>query len=232
LAVLINANAEGYTYNGSGLPTFANVSFAYWWYRDTTAVQGPWCFFGSSPYIGGYNFSGEGSNFEHFSSQGTHVFRTIPTATWTFNAVTINGSTRTSYYANEGGTTLTSTSAGAWSSSSAQFTEFSLGFVNYFGDSSRGKLGHFRWWGATLSQSELEAELVSATAVRTSNLAGEYRFANGALTTDSSGNSRTLTVYPSSSPTFSADPTFPAAGGRRTDRLVRPRGGLINSTFY
>jgi hypothetical protein len=232
MAVLIDANAEGYTVAGAGWPTMANFTFTYWAYRDTTAVQGLWCWFSSSPYVGAYGASGAGGDYEHFSSQGTHVFRTMPVTTWMFGAIAVNGSTRTSYYADEGATTLTAYSTGAWSSSTAQFSEGSIGFVNYFGDSSRCKIAHFRWWGATLSQSELEAELVSATAVRTSNLAGEYRFANGALTTDSSGNGRTLTTFPSSSPTFSADPTFPSVSPRRRDRLIRPRGARINSTFY
>jgi hypothetical protein len=230
MAVLIDAGNEGYNFSGAGLPTFGTFTLSYWWYRDTTAVQGMWALFSASPYVGGYNFSGSGSDFEHFSSQGTHVFRTAPTLTWMFCAIAVNGSTRTSYYANEGGTTLTAVSAGAWSSTTDQITETSIGYVNYFGDSSRGKIAHFRLWGATLSQSELEAELVSATAVRTSNLAWEYRFANGAMTTDSSGNGRTLGT--AGAPAFSADPTFPTAGGRHADRLIRPRGGLINSTFY
>lgn len=232
MAVLIDANAEGYIYGPvAGLPTFANLTVSYWFYRDTTAVQGPWCVFSSSPYLGAYNAAGGGGNYEHFSSQGTHVFRTSPTGVWMFAAVAINGGTRVSYYADEGATTLTAYSTGAWSSSSAQLSELSIGFVNYFGDSSRGRIAHWRLWGATLSQAELEAELVSATAVRTSNLTMEYRFGNGTLTTDSSGNGRTLTVYPASSPSFTADPTFPSPASRR-QTPSRPRGASINANFY
>lgn len=232
MALLTDSDNEGYYYTGAGLPVLNALSACYWWQRDTTAEMGNWCMFTatSGHYIGGFCFSGAPSNYEHFSGLGTHVVRTVTTGAWYFFAVTINGTTRTSYYANQGDTTLTSVS-GSVTNSTAAGTELNLGFVNYFGDYSRGRLAHFRLWGAVLSQSELEAEMASATAVRASNLTNEYRFASGALTTDSSGNGRTLTSFSFGTPTFTADPTFTPAG-RKVDRVARPRGGLINSSFY
>lgn len=74
---------------------------------------------------------------------------------------------------------------------------------------------HRIWDGTALSKTQLEAELQSTTPVVTTNLWADYRFASGALTTDSSGNSRSLTA--TGSPSYVADPDldgeYGAAGG-------------------
>ena len=84
---------------------------------------------------------------------------------------------------------------------------------------------HFRIWEAALTATELAAEVLSAVPVRTSNLWADYRFVAGALTADSSGNSRTLrlngtVVDGASDPVF--DTTAPV--------LTIPTGSATSST--
>lgn len=58
-------------------------------------------------------------------------------------------------------------------------------------DFFKGRIAHLRIWQAVLSQAEFEAEMVSATAVRATNLWGAYEFA--ADGNDSSGHGYNLT---------------------------------------
>lgn len=53
------------------------------------------------------------------------------------------------------------------------------------------EFAHWRIWEAALTADELAAERISPVPVRTANLWADYAFENGALTVDSSGNSRT-----------------------------------------
>lgn len=84
---------------------------------------------------------------------------------------------------------------------------------------------HFRIWEAALTATELAAEVLSAVPVRTSNLWADYRFVAGALTADSSGNSRTLrlngTVVDGAS-----DPVFDATA----PVLTSPTGSVTSSS--
>jgi len=58
----------------------------------------------------------------------------------------------------------------------------------------RGGINRMRFWNVVLSQSELEAEMASATAVKTANLWADYPLIPGAsFLNDVSGNSRHLT---------------------------------------
>lgn len=70
-------------------------------------------------------------------------------------------------------------------------TSFALGGN---GVTNTGDLEFSEWriWEAALSAAELTAERFSAAPVRTSGLWADYQFAPDALTTDSSGNARTL----------------------------------------
>lgn len=58
----------------------------------------------------------------------------------------------------------------------------------------RGGINRMRFWNVVLTQSELEAEMASATAVKTANLWADYPLAPGAsFLNDVSGNARNLT---------------------------------------
>ena len=84
-------------------------------------------------------------------------------------------------------------------------------------------VAYCRIWNAELTLSEIKAEFGSTTPVRTSGLYADYRFGNGALTTDSSGNGHTLTV--NATPVFTADPTI-SASGRVKQWPPQLRGGI------
>lgn len=73
-------------------------------------------------------------------------------------------------------------------------------------DNSGISVAFARVWNAELTLAEIKAEFGSATPVKTSNLYADYRFVNGSLTTDSSGNGHTLTT--NATPAFTADPSF------------------------
>src|SRR5690606_31891259 len=60
------------------------------------------------------------------------------------------------------------------------------------GEYINGRTAHVRVWAAALSQAELEAEMASATVVRTANLWGDWPLDGDA--NDISGNGRNLTA--------------------------------------
>lgn len=77
-------------------------------------------------------------------------------------------------------------------------------------------VAHWKIWEAALTDPEIAAEALVGPPAKASPWA-YYAFANGALTTDSSGNGRTLTS--NGAPAFTANPTLGAA----TTSLLLPR---------
>jgi len=74
-------------------------------------------------------------------------------------------------------------------------------------------LAQVRFWNTNLSDGELATEKQWTTAQKSANLWAEYRLVNsGSMTTDSSGNGRTLTSHGSPS-TGADDPTGQSSGG-------------------
>jgi hypothetical protein len=124
--------------------------------------------------------SGSGSRVNAASAFGT--------GTWKYVAL-VRAST-TSLKAYVDGTEVLSLTTNI-SARSAAVTEFAFGSDTYTEDSN-SSVAYARAWSAALNTTELAAEKVSATAVRTTDLWGDWPMqANG---NDSSGNSRTLTA--------------------------------------
>lgn len=73
------------------------------------------------------------------------------------------------------------------------------------------RLGHMRVWSAVLSDAEADAEMISATPVRTANLNAAYAFSSSP-TADGSGNGNNLTAV--GSPTIEGEEPFLAASGQ------------------
>jgi hypothetical protein len=228
MAVQIDADSEWLTAT-TGLPAASPHTVACWVRYDTgLRDQGPWLLYNGGAYWGIYTFNG--TNVAGANGGTDYTITTLTVGSWYYLVVVKpNNTSKNTWYAAEGATTVTAGGGGASTSNTFTPNLLSIGGWSPYFVMSRCSIAHFRIWDAALSQAEVEAELVSATAVRTSNLNREYRFANGALTTDSGAGARTLTS--GGTPTFTADPTFPSPATRR-QRPSAPRGGVINSNFY
>lgn len=228
MAVQINAGGENLN-SDTGHGAYTSFTVACWLRYDTlNREQGPWFFHdGGSTYFGLY--TGSSGNVVNINGYASDPIYTAAGA-WQFVVVEKDTNTTRTFYAAEGATSVTtSVTSTGWGTTYTP-VHLCIGGWDYYGVNSVCTIAHFRMWSSALTTGELNAELVSPTAVKTSGLTREYRFETGALTTDSSGLGRTLDSY--GSPTFVTDPTFPTASGRTVDRAVRPAGARINSNFY
>lgn len=131
--------------------------------------------------------------------------------TWApYAVVTKQGSGVLSNDGYYGATASAITLVGNTSSADVADTAPALAIGGTGADNSGVSVAYCRIWNAELTLAEIKAEFESATPVRTSGLYADYRFANGSLTTDSSGNGNTLTS--AGTPTFTADPTIGGGG--------------------
>lgn len=112
---------------------------------------------------------------------------------WIFVAYRTSGEfDGTGYY----GTSTTLTSVAASVGQAVTLDSIHLGSYPSGDNPFKGRIAHLRFWsGAAPTQADFEAEMVSATAVRTANLFAAYEFDNdsGLYLNDSSGNGRHLT---------------------------------------
>lgn len=137
---------------------------------------------------------GSGSRVNAASAYGT--------GTWKYVALVRSSTTSLKAYVD--GTEMLSLTTNV-SSRSAAVSEFAFGSDTYNEDSN-SSVAYARAWTAALNTTELAAEKTSATAVRTTDLWGDWPMqANG---NDSSGNSRTLSAngtvsYVTDGPTWS-----------------------------
>lgn len=122
--------------------------------------------------------------------------------TWYRFAVTHSGTTLTLYYGIDSGSL---TSATGTQTIAGNLPTLRIGESVWGGEWLNGRIAGFKQYSAVLTQTEIETELASATAVRTSGLYRHHQFAT-ANTADDSGNSRTLTGGVGA--TTEADPPF------------------------
>lgn len=138
-------------------------------------------------------------------------FVALPVGDWVYVAIVQSTTTINLYTADLGDTTLTDHGTSTVTASPNFADGVGLGWYLNVGFEASGSMAFYREWSAALTQSDLEAELNSTTAVRSSGLNREYRFANGALGTDSSGAGHgNIVPGGSSGGSFTADPTFTA----------------------
>lgn len=174
--------------------------FCCWLMRDTDTgtndhpVGAYMDFSGGSPGFGIKVVNGTPDNYAQWKYGDSEItLREANLATWIFVAYRASGIfDGTAYH----GTTTTLT--GVAGNVGASYTLDSIHLGSYPSGSNpfKGRVAHLRFWsGAAPSQADFEAEMVSATAVRTANLFAAYEFANnsGTYLNDSSGNARHLT---------------------------------------
>ncbi len=132
----------------------------------------------------------------HYFEGAPAIDLTGPTMTadvWYFVCLARTNTSRAIYYGTEAGGTLTkvtdpttNTSASGTINNMALFDDVYTEFFN-------GEMAYVRCWDATLNDAEVDAEWRSTTPVKAS-VRGDWRLTSAATaTTDSSGNSLTLT---------------------------------------
>jgi len=116
---------------------------------------------------------------------------TVDVGEWWALCLIWNGSPGRVYWKPTGGTTatLTANRAGTFNG----LSRLMLGESSFAAEWFNGSIANFKAYSAALTQTEVETEWNSWSAVRTSNLVAHYKFQNGPQTTDDSGNGKTLT---------------------------------------
>lgn len=133
----------------------------------------------------------DGTSMSVYDSSGADALISMTVGVWYFLALTVNGSSFSAYYAVEGDSAISRLDGTL--SSTASFDRMWFGSTAY-SEYWNGDLCQFRVWDDALTESEISAEFISHTLVRTSNNIGWWKLeANATRTSDSSGNGNTLT---------------------------------------
>lgn len=112
----------------------------------------------------------------------------LTVGTWYRVAYTVSGTTGTLYWGTDTGSL---SSAGGTVTDVSGFTTIRIGESMFGGAWFNGRVANLKHYSAALTQTEIETELRSWTAVRTSGLVRHHKFQT-AETTDYSGNGNTL----------------------------------------
>lgn len=132
--------------------------------------------------------------YELAAPESQMVGVTLTIDTWFFVAYVRTNAARSMYYGTEAGGTLTEVTNSDSRTFTTDLDEFYIGNDRYT-EPFNGEIAYVRLWATNLSDAEMDAEWRSATPVKTANLRGDWRLADAATaTTDSSGNSLTLTA--------------------------------------
>jgi Concanavalin A-like lectin/glucanases superfamily len=142
-------------------------------------------------------------------------------STWYAVGVVVNGA-NLDFYTGLAANALTKQSTSSYVATTP--TILRIGDYHGGGYWWNGRVAAFKLWQAALTQAEVEAELASYDAVRTSNLLRVHKL-QVPETTDYSGNGNALTV--TGSPSTEADPPIGAAPPALVPRLVNPNGGYF-----
>jgi hypothetical protein len=177
-------------------------SMGLWLYRDTDKATNEYIALMTTDAVGtatsgnGLRISSSDALQATTNGAGTAIQTPQPLATWTYAAVTFGNGSGTSYYGTS--TTLAAGSGGGRANVADVLDTLIVGRsvvtspINVFS----GRVDHLRLWTGALSQAEFEAEMVSATAIKTSGLWAAYEFPNsdsgGAFLQDYSGNGRNV----------------------------------------
>lgn len=166
-----------------------------------------------------------------FTGNGPSI-NPVVTSTWYWVMFRFSGGTMQVRHVADGGT--------AWASnlSTAALTALTSNALTLgaqYGNATPGDFAPMTcaqctvWSGTLPTDAEVLAQRLSTTVTVTTGLWAHYTFASGSLGTDSSGNSRALTL--TAAPTFSADtPTDLAAGATPTVSSISPTSGVIGTT--
>ena len=154
----------------------------------------------------------DGTTGAVFESTSTLTGASHSVGTWYFMAYVRTNTARSYYYGTEAGGTLTEVTNADSRTVNTDMDVLRIG-NDIYSEPWNGDIYNVKLWGAALSDAEIDAEWRSLAPVRTSNLRGDWRLAAAAsATTDSSGNSLTLTANGTLTDGTN-NPTHPAAGG-------------------
>ena len=221
MAVLFNAHADR-LYRGS-LPVANGAYTVCMWVKPRTgsgqhefffesdAAGTTYCLASNNGVLGILN---AGGGFTYDVTLGAAA---MTEDVWYFVAMTINGTTGNLYRGTE--STAVTNASGTVATQASSYRVY----IGSDGSSSAypcfADIAHVRIWDAILTESELNAERESATAVRTANISAEWRMVDAAgKLTDSSGQSRPLVAASTGPWADAADPSF--GGGAVTGTLA------------
>lgn len=221
------ASSYKITANGTRMSNTAGLSGNAWtisgWFRRDSSA-------GSNGWVYGANSAGntlraemqttangadirlkEGSGFD-----GTDSVFSVANDEWVYVALGSNG---TSYfgYCWRDTTSEDRTDLGGATPGGATFTPTTMAAGGDTGTApywfpALGEFRYMRYWNDDLTTTELNTERLSATAVKTTSLVGDWLLANSTDTADISGNARTLTSLGSPS-SGTTEPASVGAGG-------------------
>jgi hypothetical protein len=190
MSVRFDADGEHYT---SAVPAVSNYTVTFWGKLavDRNAFS---TFWGSDDGTTGtyhiFQTDGTGTDVDHVGTAAGVAGPVMTVDTWYRFGITCNGTSVTVYHASGPGGSLTSASGTL--NATTGFTTFRVGASVFSGEWLNGNVANLKHYSAVLTESEIETELASWTAVRTANLVRHHKF-QVAETTDYSGNGNTLT---------------------------------------
>jgi hypothetical protein len=174
-----NTGSPGnYLYRSTSLPT-ASAGTISGWFKVNALSGGTYptmiCFNGSSTYLFMGFTNGTNGLVEAWGGSFTSTVATLAVNDWAYIAITFNGSTLTAYAKKNGGASSTATTS--------QQSIGSVSNIRILQDGSNNDAGAFnvdyvRVWSSVLTQSQLDTESGSASAVITSNLLSDSPLPN------------------------------------------------------
>lgn len=218
MAVRITSNAQAYTRTISlGSRTAWSVTC---WAKISTDTNAPTTLWaidnGTGDYVG-IRSDATGTLMRVISDFGAHGSRELAVGTWYFVAYSLGPSGGRLVTCESDGEFTTTTNGTPLTTNAANLR---IGEWATNGDVLNGCVAGFKFWTATLSQAELEAEAFQYLPARTADLRAWYPFLS-AGTTDFSGNAQTLSG--GTGATTEDGPPIRWGGGRR--RIIVPNTG-------
>lgn len=182
---------------GSGLGTTSGNGTAVVWYRKSSSAAAGDLILELGMSGSTLRFSVGASDAVDYETGGgaqtPDNAATHADGTWGYYAIVVSGGAWAAYWYDDTGA-RTTIRASAWTGASTP-NYVAIGDTNTsFGTGAQGQYRYLRMWNAALSDADLEAEFAATSAVRTSDLRGDWPLADSTDDSDSSGNGNTLTL--------------------------------------
>ncbi|MFI6813781.1 hypothetical protein ACIBG7_15275 [Nonomuraea sp. NPDC050328] len=191
MAVRISAEANRYRATIASPPTSNQWSVAFW-IKPVVATGRIWSLNNASTGADEMLFS-ETGEFRLIAGDTGHTGPAAAAGVWHYVGYSNNGVNGIWVIRTLTATSFTVLTWSDGSASSNQFSRLALGDHYEGGVPMDGSLAAFRWWSASLSQAELEAECFRQMPSRTAGLRGWYPLIRTTDLADLSGNGNTLT---------------------------------------
>lgn len=182
---------------GSGLGTTSGNGTAVVWYRKSSSAAAGDLILELGMSGSTLRFSVGASDAVDYETGGgaqtPDNAATHADGTWGYYAIVVSGGAWAAYWYDDTGA-RTTIRASAWTGASTP-NYVAIGDTNtIFGAGAQGQYRYLRMWNAALSDADLEAEFAATSAVRTSDLRGDWPLADSTDDSDASGNGNTLTL--------------------------------------